>query len=186
MPEGQYVYCLSCNNGSEASLKNELVKRLPAAKVLYVTIDREEWTEGKWVIKTRPLLCGYVFVYTTFPVVPYVFNCCKKVNRLLSYREDTYATYALRGSDLEFADWVLKNDGHIGISRATTVGEKTNIVTGPLAFYEGEILKIDRHRHSALVAVSVGKQIRKVWLGLQWINESNASMIKSEMTGRNS
>ncbi|MDR0557593.1 MAG: hypothetical protein LBG43_06985 [Treponema sp.] len=42
----------------------------------------------------------------------------------------------LRGKDLEFAQWLKKHDGTIGISRAIQAGNRIRILDGPLKEYE--------------------------------------------------
>ena len=165
----EFVYCVSCDAGSEGVLRNDLLRQLPNTGVLFPVVDREELKSGIWAVKTRPLIPGYVFIYSEEPIEPHAFYRCERVTHLLGYLEQTHREHALSGSDLDFARWVLSHDGHIGVSRAMLVGDKTTIIDGPLKRYEGEILKIDRRRRSALVAVSVGEMTKNIWLSFHWI-----------------
>ena len=164
-----YVYCTACDAGSESALKRDLLRQFPGALALSPVFEREELKNGKWAAKTRPLLPGYVIIYSQTPIAPHEFYRCLRVNRLLGYPEQAHSEYALTGEDLSFAQWVLSYEGRIGVSRAMIVGDKTEIIDGPLKRYEGEILKIDRRRRSALVAVNVGEMTKNVWLSFHWM-----------------
>ncbi|MEA5060478.1 MAG: transcription termination/antitermination NusG family protein [Candidatus Pelethousia sp.] len=164
-----FVYCVSCDAGSENVLKSDLERQLQNTCVLFPLIDREELKNGVWTIKTRPLLPGYVFIYSREPIEPHAFYHCQRVNRLLGYAESEHSEYILSGGDLDFAQWVLCYEGHISVSRAMLVGDKTQVIDGPLKAYEGEILKIDRRHRSALVAVKVGEMTKNVWLSFHWM-----------------
>ncbi len=175
-----YVYCASCDAGSESALKSDLERQLHNARVLFPMFDREELKNGAWIVKTRPLLPGYVFIYSETHIEPHTFYRCQRVNRLLGYAEPAHSEYTLSGGDLDFAQWVLSHDGHIGVSRAMLVGDKTTIIDGPLKRYEGEILKIDRRRRSALVAVSVGEMTKNVWLSFHWMTLKEGVLVDWE------
>lgn len=175
-----YVYCASCDAGSENALKSDLTRQFPGTLSLYPAFDREELKNGTWTVKTRPLLPGYVFLYAQAPIEPHALYRCLRVNRLLGYAGQAHGEYALAGEDLDFARWILSHEGHIGISRAMLVGDKTQIIDGPLKRYEGEILKIDRRRHSALVAVRVGDMTKNVWLSFHWMTLKDGVMVDWE------
>ncbi|MEN6470746.1 MAG: hypothetical protein ABFC62_04685 [Clostridiaceae bacterium] len=177
-----YVYCTSCDAGSESALRGDLTRQFPGALALYPVFDREELKNGKWVVKTRPLLPGYVFLYSQTPIAPHEFYRSLRVNRLLGYAGQAHSEYALTGEDLDFAQWILSHEGRIGVSRAMLVGDKTVIIDGPLKRYEGEILKIDRRRRSALVAVSVGEMTKSVWLSFHWMALKDGVLVDWERT----
>lgn len=176
----EFVYCVSCDAGSEGALRNDLLRQFANTVVLFPVVEREELKGGVWTKKNHPLIPGYVFIYSELPIGPHAFYRCERVTRLLGYEERTHCEHALSGEDLDFAKWVLSHDGSIGISRAMLVGDKTQIIDGPLKRYEGEILKIDRRRHSALVAVSVGEMTRNVWLSFHWMTLKEGELVDWE------
>ncbi|OQB25791.1 MAG: hypothetical protein BWY11_00168 [Firmicutes bacterium ADurb.Bin182] len=169
-----FTYCIACNAGSEAVLKRELSGRLPEATILYPVFDREEHKDGKWTVKTHPLIPGYLFLYSDTVLAPDLICRSKRVNKVLGYSDTGDAqqhdkSYSLLGEDLDFANWVYKHDGHIKLSRAMLVGDKTTIIDGPLLDYEGEIIKINRQRRSALVRIAIGETRKDVWLSFKWM-----------------
>ena len=70
------------------------------------------------------------------------------VLKLLSYGD---GEYALRGTDLEFIDWIKKNNGIIEMSSAVKVGSMIEFVAGPLKDMNGKIIKINRSRRQVQV-----------------------------------
>lgn len=165
-----YAYCVSCNAGSEAQLCKDICRELPDAAALYPLFDRKELRRGEWSLRPRPLVPGYVFVYTQERVDAAALYRCERANRVLSYgRCNGEAEHALQGADLAFAQWVYENNGHLGVSQAVMVGDEAKIIAGPLASYQGEILKINRKKHCALVSISVGDTAKEIWLALEWM-----------------
>lgn len=89
------------------------------------------------------------------------------VLKLLSYGD---GEYALRGTDLEFIDWIKKNNGIIEMSSAVKVGSMIEFVAGPLKDMNGKIIKINRSRRQ--VQVSFGSEngiISKVWCSMEFV-----------------
>jgi transcriptional antiterminator NusG len=90
----------------------------------------------------------------------------EQLNRILRYDDNCIE---LQGDDLAFAEWVLKYDGKIGVSKVMTVGDRIKVYEGPLKDYEGVIKKVNKQRRSALVEVSVGSSTKNIWLAFEWI-----------------
>ncbi len=59
-------------------------------------------------------------------------------------------TKKLRGHDLEFIQWLKRQNGMIGISKAIQIGTKIKIIDGPLKKYEGNIIKINKRQNVLL------------------------------------
>ncbi|MEA4969586.1 MAG: hypothetical protein VB051_03540 [Candidatus Pelethousia sp.] len=175
-----YVYCASCDAGSENALKSDLKRRFLDALAISPVLAREELKNGVWGVKIRPLLPGYVFVYSQEPIASSAFYRCQRVNRLLGYAGPMHSEYALSGGDLDFAQWVLSHEGHISVSRAMLVGDRMQVIDGPLKRYEGEILKIDRRRRRALICVSVGEMTKNVWLSFHWMTLKEGILVDWE------
>ena len=100
------------------------------------------------------------------------------VLKLLSYGD---GEYALRGTDLEFIDWIKKNNGIIEMSSAVKVGSMIEFVAGPLKDMNGKIIKINRSRRQ--VQVSFGSEngiISKVWCSMEFVcsNADSYSTVK--------
>ena len=115
----------------------------------------------------RRLMPGYVFFDAdTEPAWNRILKD-SAVLKLLSYGD---GEYALRGTDLEFIDWIKKNNGIIEMSSAVKVGSMIEFVAGPLKDMNGKIIKINRSRRQ--VQVSFGSEngiISKVWCSMEFV-----------------
>ena len=127
------------------------------------------WTGGAAQPKktARRLMPGYVFFDAdTEPTWDWILKD-SAVLKLLSYGD---GEYALRGTDLEFIDWIKKNNGIIEMSSAVKVGSMIEFVSGPLKDMNGKIIKINRSRRQ--VQVSFGSEngiISKVWCSMEFV-----------------
>ena len=63
----KYIYCISCRANSDAIVAKTIEQTLHVRAVC-LSFDREEHRKGQWVVKTYPLLWGYVFLYADQPV----------------------------------------------------------------------------------------------------------------------
>lgn len=126
----------------------------------------------------RRLMPGYVFFDAdTEPMWNRILKD-SAVLKLLSYGD---GEYALRGTDLEFIDWIKKNNGIIEMSSAVKVGSMIEFVSGPLKDMNGKIIKINRSRRQ--VQVSFGSEngiISKVWCSMEFVcsNADSYSAVK--------
>lgn len=138
------------------------------------------WTGGSAQPKktARRLMPGYVFFDAdTEPMWNRILKD-SAVLKLLSYGD---GEYALRGTDLEFIDWIKKNNGIIEMSSAVKVGSMIEFVAGPLKDMNGKIIKINRSRRQ--VQVSFGSEngiISKVWCSMEFVcsNADSYSAVK--------
>ena len=114
-------------------------------------------------------LPGYLFLYTRLEE--------EKDLNLLTYMEDVYRILGddcngreLRGSDFAFAEWLLQNDGVIGISRIRHVGEKMEILSGPMRYFMKDIIKVDKHTKNAQVRMDFLGELREIWLAFDFVD----------------
>lgn len=77
------------------------------------------------------------------------------VLKLLSYGD---GEYALRGTDLEFMDWIKKNNGIIEMSSAVKVGSMIEFVSGPAEGYERKNNKNQPKQAAGTGIVRFGKR----------------------------
>ena len=95
--------------------------------------------------------------------------------------EDSQTAEKSITTDLEFMDWIKKNNGIIEMSSAVKVGSMIEFVSGPLKDMNGKIIKINRSRRQ--VQVSFGSEngiISKVWCSMEFVcsNADSYSTVK--------
>lgn len=170
------TYCLFCCSGKE----NSVIKMLKNEGFPAIAPTVMHWTGGSAQPKktARRLMPGYVFFDAdTEPMWNRILKD-SAVLKLLSYGD---GEYALRGTDLEFIDWIKKNNGIIEMSSAVKVGSMIEFVAGPLKDMNGKIIKINRSRRQ--VQVSFGSEngiISKVWCSMEFVcsNADSYSAVK--------
>ena len=76
----------------------------------------------------------------------------------------------LMGSDLEYAKWVLENEGFLPVSKAKKVDGKVVLVDGPLKEMEGYIIEYSKKNRNCLVELEFMNQKTKVWVPFEWLD----------------
>ena len=169
-----YIYCVSCMANMDGYVAGEIQRFFPV-RAISLTFDREEHKNGKWTVKTYPLLWGYVFVYAEEPLPLRRIYGIDHVIRVLQYGD---GESNLSGEDRAFAEWALENNGHIGLSRALLAGDRTRIIDGPLKDYEGVIRSLNRQKGKALVDIAIGDEIKSIWLYFEWMTLRDGQLVK--------
>lgn len=170
----EYIYCISCMASSDAIVA-KTIEQMLHIRAISLCFDREEHRNGQWIVKTYPLLWGYVFLYSDQPIDIMQVHEIEHVNRVLQYGD---GECNLHGDDRKFAEWVLKYNGQIGLSKALLVGDRTKIIEGPLKEYEGVIRRINRQKGSALVDITIGDTVKPTWLYFQWMTTRDGQLVK--------
>lgn len=159
-----FVYCVSCNNGSEKRVAERLRNALNKEVIFPVRVMKKR-KAGEWSEEEIPLTPGYVFIYSDSEVN--LENVKKSgVHRVLSYGEDFRE---LHGGDYEFAMWVNKYRGRLEISKALMEGDIVKVVDGPLLDMTVMILRVDRHKQRAFVRFTFMGRKQGLWLSFDWL-----------------
>lgn len=170
----KYIYCVSCMANSDAIVARD-AERMLHVRAISLSFDREEHKNGQWTVKTYPLLWGYVFLYADQPINITRIYKIEHVNRVLQYGDGESNLF---GNDRDFAEWVLQYDGHIGLSKALLVGDRTRIIDGPLKEYEGIIRSVNRQKGKALVDITIGGTVKPTWLYFEWMTVQDGQLVK--------
>ncbi len=159
--------CVFCKTGSENILAEQLKEIAGIREAFAVQQVQHRSERGVRSEIVKIMLPGYVFFLADGTLKPHLLYQNDSVLRLLTYGE----AWALRGGDLDFARWMHRHGGLLGLSRAYRVGQRVTIASGPLKELEGVIQKVDRRNRNGLVLIEFcGKQI-KVWLAFDYISE---------------
>ena len=156
-------YCIFCRTGSEKTVEQQInliddnIKAIAPVRIL------SEKYNGKWEIRERVLIPGYVFIYFEDELLVDTLKTLIRNYKLLEYGEDERE---LRGYDYEYAMWVYSHDGRIGESKALFEGDTVKVVDGPLVEGIGRIIRLDRHKRRAWVEFDFAGTIQKVSLSV--------------------
>ena len=156
-------YCLFCKTGSEKTVEQRIniidssIKAIAPVRIL------SERYNGKWEIRERVMIPGYVFLYFEDELAVDTLKTLVRNYKILEYQA---GERELRGSDYEYAMWIHKHDGRIGESQALFEGDTIKVVDGPLTDGVGTIVKLDRHKRRVWVEFDFDGKIQKVSLSV--------------------
>ena len=155
------VRCLFCTTGKEKSVV-ETIHRNGWGRAIFPLQFNFRWTKGERIERLRPLLPGYVFVYSDCEQVSYdKLSAVNHIIRVLAY---DVGQNALTGRDLEFADWIWRQNGQIGAMKALQIGDRIEITDDLFKELRGTIVRMDRRRKTFQVLLDGMGAIQKLWL----------------------
>ena len=107
-------------------------------------------------------------MYSGSEAIPHeAFLSLQDVIRVLQYGPQMDK---LVGRDLEFAHWLWKLNGEVGVMKAVEVGDRVEIVDGLFKQLQGTITKLDRRRKVVRVSLSTDGAIRQIWLAYEIVS----------------
>ena len=163
-----YAYCLFCNTMRAEQVAEDLQHRhgWQAINPKYI---KRKWVKGVCHEVLRDFLPGYVFVYTETPIGNPL--SLRKRDYVLRCLGDPDAGYVLSGGDRAFAEMIYNNNGIIGILKAYQVGDRVKLVEGALGGFEGEIIKLERHKGRAQIRYEFNGAVYKSWVSYDLIEQ---------------
>ena len=160
--------CLFCISGKELFVAESIERRSHFVQARAVCQTKRITKKGKTELCTNVVLHGYVMLKAIADLDINREIPQEGVISLLTYSDGNWCLF---GEDEEYAKWVFKNDGVIGLSKAYTIGDRITIIDGPLKELEGRITRIDRRNKNGQVTIMFGGREIKVWLGFEIIEE---------------
>lgn len=156
----EYVLCLSCVPGKEATVARELEFALNC-KVIIAQKVKNIWVNGRWIEQKMPLFRGYIFLF--LDEIPEIFSIIRLENviKVLRYSDDDIC---LQGRDLEFARFLLSVDGTIKPLEAVCENDFIRITDRILEMYHGRVDTINKRKQLARVALDFLGDTKYIWL----------------------
>lgn len=164
------VYCVFCRTGFEAGIEGRLNRRGYAAMV--PKIKKFKPSGGKLTIKELCLLPGYVFFETDEELDVRSINTMQNVIKLLQYDD---GEYRLRGADIEFVEWIKRNNGTIEPTKVIKEGTKIRFVEGPLCELNGRVLKVNKSRRQVQIELNnANGLLSTIWCAIEYVEPEQA------------
>jgi transcription antitermination factor NusG len=164
------AYCIQCDTGYELYTSSLIEELFRDVKAYAVVQEKHQSKAGVKSIVRMNLLPGYVFLYSHKSPPFREILPLHHVYRFLSYGD--FEEYGLRGTDLDFAMWVLRHEGLLTSSKAVQIGSKVHIVQGPLSDAVGTIEKVDRHNRNVCLSISFDGNMKRVWMPFEWTDDT--------------
>ncbi len=159
------IYCVFCRTGFENSIEGRL--KLRGYETLLPKIKKWRPYNGKLTEKELCLLPGYVFFETEEPIDPGAINIMPNIIKLLQYDD---GEYALRGSDLEFAEWARRHGCMIESTKVIKEGTKIRFIEGPLCDINGKVIKVNKSRRQVQIELNqTGGLLSTIWCAIEYV-----------------
>ena len=162
--------CFFCKTGYELLTAQEIEQLVPMSRSLVPMKLRYRRINGVLQEEKVILFPGYVFVQ--MPVNSELFELLRK-RIILTILRDSDDDWRLKGTDRAFADELFRCNGVFGFSKAFYENDRIHVVEGPLANYNGQILRVNRRKQTAEVQMSCQGVIMRVWLGFELIEPTS-------------
>jgi transcription antitermination factor NusG len=147
----------------ELNGKYEDLYALVLKRMMHRSDHGKKWDEESVLIK------GYVFIYVPKGYDIRYIRSDNNPYRILKWQLELGKLF---GDDYRYSEWVLQQDGLIGVSKAIKVNEMVKIVDGPLADFEGCIVKYSKRNRNCLVEVNFMNQTIRTWLPFEWTDQN--------------
>lgn len=169
-----YARCLFCTTGKE-ELVARAIEESGHGRALFPQRMKKFLKKGAWEERLTALLPGYVFVYSDEEQTRFVdFPGAQYIIRILTYGD---GNDALIGRDREFADWLWRLEGRVGVMQALQVGERIEIIDGVFKQLRGTITRMDRRRKTVRVDLDTQGAINHIWLSYEIIDRVQAERL---------
>ena len=158
------VRCLFCLTGHEAAVVRA-VEDKGIGRAIYPRKHKRLRRGTQWEDLYAPLLPGYVFVFSPAfdPAAQAALGGLQSVIRLLRY-ENRGGSAVLAGPDRQFADWLWRHGGLIGVLQAVRLGDRVEIVDGLFKAFHGRVVQMDRRKQTARIELDILGGTKYLWL----------------------
>ena len=153
------IFAVQVATGKEAEFvktaENELSAALRPQKFINLTRKLRIMRKGKWLEETYPLFPGYVFLEQDKKISAEQLRLFKNMRLFFQFLKSNREITPLKEEDCEILKRFLNCGGEIGTSRVRfNENDKIVVVSGPMMGLEGNIVKVNRRKQRAKIAIS--------------------------------
>ncbi len=167
LERGACYGCMFCTTGRELETASMIEQTWPNVVARAAIVLKRRSSNGVKCLKPEIMIPSYVFLKA-----PHDFWPGDKTMHMLKLLKSTEGDWRLTGRDAWFAQWLIGQDGEIGMSHARKVGDRIQIVSGPLKDLEGYIISVDKRNKSGRVELTINGRTLRVWLGFELLDEN--------------
>jgi transcription antitermination factor NusG len=191
-------YCVACKVSKEAKVKTDIelnFSRILRSDLYFrVLFPSKQYKvkKGKVFIEVcKPITPGYLFIKSEKQLEEYsidfrrITNCYGLVeSQKTNNSKEKSIFYKLYREDLAYASWVFSHNGLITPSKITLeVGTCVNVISGPLATFNGQIIKVDKRNNKVCIFSENSGTLQKVWVPVEIVRkedlDSNSEILKA-------
>ena len=177
MSETLQAYCVLCRTGAEAEVREKIETFMTNIEALVPVRVLEEKKQKQWTQTEKPLLPGYVFLYTDGELPYDLIWKIQKLYRILDYEQ---GLRSLQGEDRAYALWVYNHQGKIRPSTVLAEGKTIRVIDGPLLDAAGTITRLDKRHRRVWVCFTFGGEQRTVSLSVHCVDNASSKEYENE------
>ncbi len=165
-------YVIQVMAGREAMIMDNCKNLIREKEDIFIPkIDMERRVRGIDELVTKPMFPGYIFFDTK--EVEDLFYRLKRVNGLTKILRTGTEFTPITEDEAEIIQRLGGKEHRVVISTGYKEGDRAVITEGPLKDFSGDILRIDRRKRTAVIAVSLLGEIREIKVGLKVLNKAD-------------
>jgi transcription antitermination factor NusG len=164
-PSCEYIYCMYVRTYAQQRITMEVPRVFPCRAINPVLVKRK-WFGRSYKEISHSLIPGYIFLISNERMEASRLRTLDGVLNILHYG---YGEYAMTEHDEQFVRWLLKYDGMIGLSKAFRMGDRIQVIEGPLKDSCGTIVRVDTRRQRAEIRLEFNGINWTSWLDFEWV-----------------
>jgi transcription antitermination factor NusG len=177
-------YCVACKVSKETQIKKEIEdtfnRIFDEDKVVEVLFPTKQYKIKRKKTPSdiiKPLTPGYLFIKTSKDIDKFArdFKRIKDCYGLVQSKKtdsEQNTSYKLEREDLIYATWIYSNKGNIIPSKITLeIGSSVNVISGPLATFNGQIIKVDKRNNKVCIFSENSGTLQKVWVPVEIVKK---------------
>lgn len=192
-------YCVACKVSKELKVKENIElhfhKVLKDNSTFIILFPSKQYKVKTGKINKnvlKALTPGYLFIKTNINLDEYsidfrkILDCYGLVeSQKLDENNSKSISYKLYSrEDITYAEWIFSHNGEITPSKITLeVGTCVNVISGPLATFNGQIIKVDKRNNKVCIYSENSGTLQKVWVPVEIVKkedlDSNAEILKA-------
>lgn len=161
------VYCVMSRTGAEQAAAVNINTNFPELTAIAPVKIMQEKRQSRWEKREQSMLPGYIFIYTNSNLPLDLRSLVADINKPPEHEK---GIQKLTDSDAEYAKWIYRCQGKIGISKLLVKDDgEIQVIEGPLLDFKGMISKVDKNKRRAVADFFFDGQKRSVSVGVECI-----------------
>lgn len=180
-------YCVACKVSKEENVIKEInaifyniLENNSILEVIFPTKQYKIKKATKRLNVKKPLTPGYIFIKSETNLDKFarefrkINDCYGLVQSKKKQEKENNVIYKLQKKDLEYATWIFSNEGNITPSKITLeIGQLVNVISGPLATFNGKIIKVDKRNNKVCLFSENSGTLQKVWVPVEIVKKED-------------
>lgn len=170
------MFCIQTDTRYIEQVRNSIRENVlvDGEDVFMPVTERMRKIEGKWQRVLVPMFFGYLFITSDHPTELYTRLHSSLGKTIFKYvkliRDDEYVIPLSKEDERIVTE--LSDENHIiKASLGYIKGDRLYVTDGPLHGREGEVVKIDRHKRTAVLAIDFLGEKRNITVGLEVVRK---------------